>query len=95
MAPISIFAGLGSGIHFLGGVTGALREIRLPAAVLGWAPTLGAASHQTTPGMAPLPATPPIGGVVWTVVVPAILFLGSFLGTYLLYRRFSKQEEES
>jgi hypothetical protein len=42
--------------------------------------------------MAPLPADPPIGGAIWTVVIPAILFIGSFLGTYLLYRRFSKGE---
>jgi hypothetical protein len=40
--------------------------------------------------MDPLPATPPIGGFIWTVVIPAALFVGSFLGTYLLYRRFSK-----
>ena len=49
---------------------------------------------QTTPGMAPLPADPPIGGPIWTVVIPAVLFLGSFLGTYLLYKRFSKEEGE-
>ena len=47
---------------------------------------------QETPGMAPLPASPPIGGAIWTIVVPAILFLGSFLGTYLLYRRFAEKE---
>ena len=48
---------------------------------------------QATPGMAPLPAAPPIGGPVWTVVIPAVLFAGSFLGTYLLYKRFAKGEE--
>ena len=42
--------------------------------------------------MAPLPANPPIGGFVWTVVIPAILFIGSFMGTYLLYKRFSKED---
>jgi hypothetical protein len=42
--------------------------------------------------MAPLPASPPIGGFIWTVVIPAALFVGSFLGTYLLYKRFSKEE---
>lgn len=42
--------------------------------------------------MAPLPASPPIGGFIWTVVIPAVLFVGSFLGTYLLYKRFSKEE---
>jgi len=42
----------------------------------------------------PLPAGPPIGGVVWTVVIPALLLLGSFFGTYLLYKRFAEKEEE-
>ena len=49
---------------------------------------------QTSPGMGPLPAEPPIGGAIWTVVIPAVLLLGSFLGTYLLYKRFSKEEGE-
>jgi len=65
------------------------------AAFLGilWAPVgARAASFQDVVGMAPLPADPPIGGLVWTVVVPGVLFLGSFLGTYLLYRRFSRIE---
>jgi len=44
--------------------------------------------------MAPLPATPPIGGVIWIVVIPALLFLGSFMGTYLLYKRFAKEDGE-
>ena len=47
---------------------------------------------QDVPGLAPLPASPPIGGIIWTVVVPTLLFLGSFIGTYLLYRRFAKEE---
>ena len=42
--------------------------------------------------MEPLGVAPPIGGVLWTVVIPALLFVGSFLGTYLLYRRFSREE---
>jgi hypothetical protein len=44
--------------------------------------------------MEPLPAVPPIGGMIWTVVIPAILFLGAFLGTFLLYRRFARGEEK-
>ena len=52
------------------------------------------AALQTTPGMAPLPADPPIGGPIWTVVIPAILFCGSCLGTYLLYRKFAGEEGE-
>ncbi len=49
---------------------------------------------QEIPGPAPLPASPPIGGLVWTVVIPAILFLGSLMGTVLLYRKFSREEGE-
>jgi hypothetical protein len=44
--------------------------------------------------MDPLPVGPPIGGLIWTVFIPAILLLGAFLGTYLLYRRFAREEEE-
>jgi hypothetical protein len=50
-------------------------------------------AFQATPGLAPLPADPPIGGPVWTVVIPSVLFAGSFLGTYLLYKRFAKGEQ--
>ena len=53
-----------------------------------------AAVLQAAEGMAPLPADPPIGGVIWTVTIPAILFVGSFFGTYLLYRRFAGDEEK-
>ena len=78
-----------------------LRRFRMsgPAAFLvsAWtgmlaAPGRGwAALPQESGGLAPLPAAPPIGGPVWTVVIPAILLIGSFLATYLLYRRFSKE----
>jgi hypothetical protein len=37
-----------------------------------------------------LPAEPPITGVLWTVVLPIILFGISFWAAYALYRRFSK-----
>jgi hypothetical protein len=50
---------------------------------------------QITDGIEPLPAEPPIGGVVWTIVIPTLLFLGSFLGTFLLYKRFSKEEGQA
>ena len=49
---------------------------------------------QSSAEMAPLPAEPPIGGPVWTILIPAALFLGSVLGTYLLYKRFSTEESE-
>ncbi len=49
---------------------------------------------QGTPVPVPLPAEPPIGGPIWTIVIPAVLFLGSLLGTYLLYQKFSMEEPE-
>ena len=52
------------------------------------------ASVQQAGGLAPLPAEPPIGGAVWTVIVPAILLIGSSVGTYLLYKRFAGGERE-
>ena len=36
-----------------------------------------------------IPATSPIGGPFWTLVVPAILFSISFTATLLLYRHFA------
>ena len=58
---------------------------------VGLAATLRVAA-QATEAMAPLPAEPPIGGAIWTVVVPAILLVGSFLATFYLYKRFAKEE---
>ena len=49
---------------------------------------------QEAGGPVPLPADPPIGGAIWTVVVPAILLMGSSVGTYLLYKRFAGGEGE-
>ena len=51
-----------------------------------------AAAAQEAGPMARLPADPPIGGFIWTVIIPAALLVGSFLATYLLYRRFSKED---
>lgn len=50
-------------------------------------------AQASSQGNAPLPAEPPIGGPLWTVVIPATLLLGSFFGTYLLYKRFAKEED--
>lgn len=64
------------------------------AAVMGSfaAPGGGLASVlQDAEGMPPLPADPPIGGPGWTVLIPTLLLVGSFIGTYLLYRRFSRE----
>ena len=41
----------------------------------------------------PLPVESPISGALWTLVIPALLFALSFLATFLLYRRFARQEE--
>ena len=39
----------------------------------------------------PIPARPPIGGFVWTVIVPAALLAVSFLATWMLYRHFARK----
>lgn len=41
-----------------------------------------------------LPAQTPIGGPIWSVVVPALLFMVAFAGTILLYRRFAGEESK-
>jgi hypothetical protein len=38
-----------------------------------------------------LPVEAPIGGPLWSVVVPAVLLLVAFGGTFLLYRRFARE----
>lgn len=40
---------------------------------------------------APLPAQPPIGGWVWSYLVPAALLAVAAVSTWLLYRRFSRE----
>jgi len=40
----------------------------------------------------PLPAEPPFGGVMWSHVVPAILFAIAFSATFLLYRHFAGRD---
>ena len=42
---------------------------------------------------APLPAEPPIGGLGWTVLVPALLFLVTAGGTWALWRRFADRDD--
>jgi hypothetical protein len=37
----------------------------------------------------PLPAQPPITGPLWSVAVPALLFVVSLWATVLLYRHFA------
>jgi hypothetical protein len=40
----------------------------------------------------PLPADPPIEGVLWSVVVPAILLAVAVVATALLYRHFAGRD---
>jgi hypothetical protein len=37
-----------------------------------------------------IPAESPIGGLLWIWVVPVLLFLLSFVATWMLYRHFAK-----
>ena len=39
----------------------------------------------------PLPAESPIGGPLWTVVIPAVLLIGALVATWMLYRHFSRE----
>ena len=49
---------------------------------------------QTATDSLALPVESPIGGPIWTLVVPALLFSVAFLATYLLYRRFARTLDE-
>jgi hypothetical protein len=42
--------------------------------------------------VAPLPAASPIGGPLWSVVVPAMLLAVASLCTLMLYRHFARQD---
>jgi hypothetical protein len=42
----------------------------------------------------PIPAEPPIAGVLWSVVIPALLLTTTVLATYLLYRHFAGQDAD-
>ncbi|MGD2154021.1 MAG: hypothetical protein PVG79_12195 [Gemmatimonadales bacterium] len=43
--------------------------------------------------VAPLPAEAPIGGPLWSVVVPALLLTVAAFGTFMLYRHFAGRED--
>lgn len=40
----------------------------------------------------PIPAKPPIGGPIWALVVPALLLVFTAVATWLLYRKFEREE---
>lgn len=42
--------------------------------------------------MTPIPAEPPIGGALWGLIVPALLFFVALAATWLLYRHFARRE---
>ena len=41
--------------------------------------------------MEALPAISPLQGILWSWIVPAVLWVIAFAATWLLYRRFSKE----
>jgi hypothetical protein len=43
--------------------------------------------------VAPLPAETPIGGPLWSYVIPALLLAIAGFGTIMLYRHFAKRGE--
>lgn len=44
-------------------------------------------------GPDPLPAAPPVGGILWSVIVPALLLAVAVGATVLLYRHFAGREK--
>lgn len=45
--------------------------------------------------MPPIPATSPLPtGALWGIVIPALLLVFTAVSTFLLYRRFEKEESE-
>jgi len=44
--------------------------------------------------MTPLPVDPPIGGVLWSIVIPVLLWLVTAGATYLLYRHFAGKDAQ-
>jgi hypothetical protein len=53
---------------------------------------LGIAVMQSS-DVAPLAAEAPIGGPLWSYVVPALLLLVATASTFVLYRHFAKEGE--
>jgi len=49
-----------------------------------------AAAAEAAPD--PLPAEPPFGGVMWSFVVPAVLFAIALGATIFLYRHFAGRD---
>ena len=45
--------------------------------------------------MTPIPAESPIGGPLWTLVVPALLFLVAFVATWRLYHLFAHRDDDA
>jgi hypothetical protein len=62
----------------------------MAAPLLGPGVTPASFASQVADSLA-LPVESPLGGPVWTAVVPAVLFFIAFAATYLLYRRFARR----
>jgi len=54
--------------------------------------TLRAGLAAVQDGAQSLGVEPPIHGAVWSILVPAILFVFAAGATYLLYRHFASRE---
>jgi hypothetical protein len=42
-----------------------------------------------------LPVSSPLSGVLWTWVVPGLLFTLAFIATWLLYRHFANRDKDT
>lgn len=70
------------------------RELMRPAGTVLFSRCATLVTLATTTqatGRTPIPAPSPIGGLVWTYIVPALLFLVALGATWLLYRRFARR----
>jgi len=63
----------------------------MTARIAAWA-LVAAAAATARAGPDPLPAEPPFVGVIWSFVVPVILFAVALGATVLLYRHFAGRD---
>jgi F0F1-type ATP synthase membrane subunit c/vacuolar-type H+-ATPase subunit K len=87
MTAVTAVAAAGTTLARIGaGLLGAPVPVGAPGSGSAGASAIQAVARQ------PLPAKPPIGGPVWTIVVPAALLLVSIWGTWMLYRHFAGEK---
>ncbi len=54
------------------------------------APAIATILASTVP---PIPAETTLHGPLWSLVVPAVVFIVSFVATYLLFRHFANEHQ--